>query len=97
MCRLVLPATIIKAYSHFIEDNNNERTGETVETAHDKLFWYEMPECKAGKLNVRNRLVFEPWFAMIHGEESGLEDALQEVPKGNAEDAGRVKEFEVGM
>ena len=46
---------------------------------------------------MRNRLVYEPWFAMIHGEKSGLDDALQEAPEGNAEDAGRVEEFGVGM
>lgn len=34
---------------------------------------------------------------MMHGEKSGLPDALQGPPEGNAEDAGRVKEFEVGM
>lgn len=94
----MLPATILKAYDLFIDDEHNERTGETVETAgHDQLFWYEMPERKSGKQNERNMLVYEPWFAMIHGEKSGLEDALQEAPEGNAEDAGRIKEFEVGM
>ena len=80
----------------FIDDHDNQRTGEAVETAHDKLFWYDMPEFKAGKNNVRNMQVYEPWFAMIHGEKSGLADALQDAPEGNAEDAGRVKEFEVG-
>ena len=94
---LVLPATIIKAYGLFIDDDDNKRTGEAVETAHDQLFWYEMPELKAGALGVRNMLVYEPWFSWIHGEKSGLEDALQEAPEGNAEDAGRVGEFEVGM
>lgn len=42
-------------------------------------------------------LVYEPWFAWIHGEKSGLADALHEPPEGNAEDSGRIKEFEVGM
>lgn len=93
----MLPATIIKAYDLFIDDEANTRAGETVETAHDKLFWYEMAEQKAGEGDVRNMLVYEPWFAMIHGEESGLEDALQGPPEGNAEDAGRAGEFEVGM
>lgn len=88
---------MIKAYELFINDDDNKRTGETVETAHDKLYWYETPEHKSGGCNVRNMLVYEPWFTMIHGEKSGLEDALQEAPEGNAEDAGRVKEFEVGM
>ncbi|KAK4157794.1 15-hydroxyprostaglandin dehydrogenase [NAD(+)] [Chaetomidium leptoderma] len=95
--QLVLPATIIKAYDLFIDDDDNKRTGETVETAHDQLFWYEMPEHKAGKLNVRNMLVYEPWFAVMYGEKSGLEDALQEAPEGNAQDTGRVEEFGVGM
>lgn len=94
-CSLVLPTTIFKAYDLFIHDEDNKRTGETVETAHDKLFWYEAPEGQAGDCSVRNTLVYAPWFAMIHGENSGLGDALQGPPEGNAEDAGRVKEFEV--
>ncbi|KAK4032017.1 NAD(P)-binding protein [Parachaetomium inaequale] len=94
---LVLPATILRAYDTFINDDDNKRTGETVETAGDQLFWYDVPERKAGELDVRAMAVYEPWFAMIHGEKSGLEDALQEAPKGNAEDTGRVKEFEVGI
>ena len=93
-CRLVLPATIVKAYELFL--NDDQRTGETVETAHDGLFWYEMSEDKSGSKR-RNMLVYEPWFAMIHGEKSGLGDALQEPPKGNAQDSGRIQEFEVGM
>ncbi|KAK3314482.1 hypothetical protein B0H66DRAFT_605428 [Apodospora peruviana] len=93
---LVLPVTIIKAYDLFIEDDNNKRIGETVETAHDGLFWYEMPEDKSGSRR-RNMLVYEPWFAMIHGEKSGVENALQEAPEGNAQDSGRIGEFEVGM
>jgi hypothetical protein len=41
--------------------------------------------------------VYEPWFAMIHGEKSGAANRLEGPPEGNAEDAGRVEEFEVGM
>lgn len=93
---LVPPATIIKAYDLFINDDDNKRTGETVETSYHGLFWYDMPEDKSGSKR-RNVLVYEPWFAMIHGEKSGLGDALQEAPEGNAEDSGRIKEFEVGM
>ncbi|AEO60046.1 hypothetical protein MYCTH_2308851 [Thermothelomyces thermophilus ATCC 42464] len=94
---LVLPSTILEAYDVFIDDAENQRTGETVETAHDRLFWHEMPELKAGKLNVRNMAVYEPWFAAMHGEKSGLENALQGPPEGNAEDAGRAEELAVGM
>jgi hypothetical protein len=94
---LVFPATILRAYDLFIDDDTNTRTGETVETAHDELFWYEMPELKSGERNVRNMAVYEPWFAMIHGEKSGAANRLEGPPEGNAEDAGRVKEFEVGM
>jgi hypothetical protein len=96
-CSLVRPATILEAYDLFINDEDNQRTGETVETAHNGLFWYDVPEHKAGDQDVRNTLVYEPWFTMIHGEKSGLEDALKGPPEGNAEDAGRAKEFEVGM
>lgn len=96
---LVLPATIIEAYDIFINGDDNKRAGETVETAHDKLFWYHVPELKAGDCSRRNGLVYEPWFAMIHGERSGLDESwvLNDAPEGNTEDAGRVKEFEVGM
>lgn len=55
-----------------------------------------MPEYKAGALDVRNQLAYEPWFTMLHGEKSGLDDALQGPPEGNAEDAGRIDEFRVG-
>jgi hypothetical protein len=78
----------------FIDDD--ERTGETVETAHDRLIRHDPPPHKAGECSVRNELVYEPWFAMIHGEESGLGNALKEAPEGNTEDVGRVAEFEVG-
>jgi hypothetical protein len=94
---LVLPSTILAAYNLFIDDDDNKRTGETVETSHDELFWHDIPEQKAGERSVRNMLVYEPWFAMIHGEKSDLEDAMQAAPEGNAEDTGRVKEFEVGI
>jgi hypothetical protein len=93
----VLPATIIRAYDVFIDDVDNMRTGETVETSHDELIWYEASEGKAGERSARVPLVYEPWFAMMHGEKSGLANALQGPPEGNAEDAGRVKEFEVGI
>jgi NAD(P)-dependent dehydrogenase (short-subunit alcohol dehydrogenase family) len=91
---LVLPATILKAYHRFIDDG--ARTGETVEAAHSGLFPYEAPEDQSGSKR-RNMLVYEPWFAWMHGEASGLSDAMQEPPKGNAEGSGRIKEFEVGM
>ncbi|KAL2192650.1 hypothetical protein P885DRAFT_72845 [Corynascus similis CBS 632.67] len=93
--QLVLPSTIRRAYDLFIDDDDNKRTGETVETAHDQIHWYEMPEYKAGALDVRNQLAYEPWFTMLHGEKSGLDDALQGPPEGNAEDAGRIDEFRI--
>ncbi|KAL2163549.1 hypothetical protein VTH06DRAFT_5607 [Thermothelomyces fergusii] len=95
--QLVLPKTVLEAYDLFIDDAENLRTGETVETAHDRLFWYEMPERKAGELDVRAMAVYEPWFVAMHGEKSGLETALQGPPEGNAEDAGRVDELAVGF
>ncbi|KAK0622952.1 hypothetical protein B0T14DRAFT_494511 [Immersiella caudata] len=91
---LVLPATIHKAYHRFIDDD--ARTGETVETAHNGLFPYEVAEDLSGSKR-RNMLMYEPWFAWVHGEAPGLSDALREPLKGNAEDSGRIKDFEVGM
>ncbi|KAK1834591.1 NAD(P)-binding protein [Podospora conica] len=84
---LVLPATILKAYNLFIDDH--KRTGETVETSHDGLFWYEMPEDKSGSRQ-RNMAVYEPWFSWIHGEPSGLETHILAVTGATGAQGGGV-------
>ena len=53
-----------------------------METAHDKLFFYDIPEYKSGDVARRAANVYEPWFAMIHGEKSGLEGTVTGSPNG---------------
>ncbi|KAF3017798.1 hypothetical protein E8E14_009702 [Neopestalotiopsis sp. 37M] len=80
---LTLPSCLISAYDLYLDDEANERTGEAIETAHDKHFFYEVPEYKGGDVSFRNTLVFEPWFSGIHGEPSGLKDALIDSPRAS--------------
>ncbi|EEY17849.1 conserved hypothetical protein [Verticillium alfalfae VaMs.102] len=77
---LTLMPTLIEAYDVFIKDESNEKTGQLVEVAHDKHFYYDLPEYKGGDVSYRNTLAFEPWFSYIHGEKSGLKDALEGPP-----------------
>lgn len=81
----------------FIDDDS--RTGQAVETAHDQLVWHEVPKPGAGEVSLRATKVYEPWFAMMHGEKSelGPDWALEGPPEGNAEDSGRADEFKVGF
>lgn len=70
--------TLIAAYDVYLDDEANERTGELLEVAHDKHFWYEIPEYKGKDVSHRNTLPYEQWFAYMHGEKSGLPGALNE-------------------
>jgi len=73
----------MSAYDVFLQDGGNTITGQAVETGHDKLYYYNIPEYKSGDVARRNEKVYEPWFAIIHGERSELEDALQGPPNRN--------------
>lgn len=77
---LTLPECLLSAYDLFLDDEANERAGVAVETGHDRLFIYDVPEYKSGAVAERNTKVYEPWFELMHGEKSGLEDALQGPP-----------------
>ena len=72
------------AYDEFLHDAANTVTGKTVETAHDTLHYYDIPEYKSPDVNYRNQLVYEPWFNMVHGGKSQLENALQRSPREGA-------------
>jgi hypothetical protein len=78
---LTLLPCLLSAYDIFLNDKSNQRTGQAVETAHDKLFFYEMPEFKGGEVSDRNTRAYEPWFSMLHGEPSGLDNALTQPPE----------------
>lgn len=69
------------AYDEFVNDTENAIVGRTTETGHDKLYYYEPPEYKSGGVAYRNTLVYEPWFSIIHGGRSELDNALQSSPR----------------
>lgn len=74
---LTLPECLLSAYDLFLDDDANEKVGVAVETGHDKLYTYDVPEYKSGAVAERNTKVYEPWFELIHGEKSKLHSALQ--------------------
>ncbi|KEZ41932.1 hypothetical protein SAPIO_CDS6489 [Scedosporium apiospermum] len=80
---LTLKSCLMSAYDVFLQDGRNTITGQAVETGHDKLYYYDIPEYKSGDVARRNEKVYEPWFAIIHGERSEPEDALQGPPNRN--------------
>ncbi|KAK5651926.1 hypothetical protein OQA88_11585 [Cercophora sp. LCS_1] len=71
--------TLLSAYELFLDDD--ERTGELVETAHNRLVEWERPPYKSGAFARRTEKVYEPWFEMVHGEKSGLPDAMPAPPR----------------
>lgn len=81
--QLTTKECLMSAYTTFTDDEANTKTGLAVETGHDKLYYYDIPEYKSGHVAMRNGKVYEPWFAIIHGERSELKEALQGPPKQN--------------
>jgi hypothetical protein len=78
--RRVKPSTLLSAFDLFLNDTNNTRTGQCVETAHAELFFYGVPEYKSGDFAKRTEKVYEPWFTYMHGEKSDTEGAILEPP-----------------
>lgn len=68
---------LLSAYDVFIEDEKNERNGQAIETAFDKLYFHETPEYQNDVIK-RTVQVYEPWFEAMHNDRSGLEGAHQE-------------------
>ena len=66
------------AYEVFLDDAAGEKTGQTVETAYDSHYYHDMPPYKSGKVIERTVKVYEPWFEILHGQRSGLPDAIKE-------------------
>jgi NAD(P)-dependent dehydrogenase (short-subunit alcohol dehydrogenase family) len=78
--QLTLRSNIIRGYDVFLDDAENTRTGETLEAAHDTLISWGKPEFKSGAFAKRTEKVYDPWFALIHGETSDLPEALKGPP-----------------
>ncbi|KAL4796246.1 hypothetical protein BDV19DRAFT_378262 [Aspergillus venezuelensis] len=68
--------TVLKAYQIFLEDETG-MAGELLECSAHKLIYYHLPELGNGRITKRAVTVWEPLFRMMHGESSGLPDALE--------------------
>jgi NAD(P)-dependent dehydrogenase (short-subunit alcohol dehydrogenase family) len=78
--QMTLRSTLISGYDLFLNDTANTRTGELIEAAHSQLIPWGHPGYKSGAFAKRTEAVFEPWFKMLHGEESNLPGALPDWP-----------------
>lgn len=77
---LTTPECLLRAYDLILEDIGNNRVGMAVETGHDDIYFHDVPAVKGGDITVRSTLVYEPWFEYLHGEKSGLANALLKPP-----------------
>lgn len=70
-------STVLNGYDIFLNDTSNTKTGQAVEASVDSLFYYDLPEMQNGFKTKRAVTVWEPLFVMMHGMESGMEDAIK--------------------
>lgn len=75
-----MKSTLISGYDTFLDDEENSRTGETLEAAHDELISWGHPGYKSGLFAKRTEAVYDPWFKLMHGERSELPSALLGPP-----------------
>lgn len=68
-------STIVAAYDEFLSEEN-QHTGESVECSVDKHFLVPQPGYVNGKFSKRAVTVWDPLFKKLHGENSGLPDAI---------------------
>lgn len=75
-CSLTPISTIVAAYIKCLDDEEGKIVGEAIECSVDKHFYAPKPEFTNGAYSKRACTVWEPLFKMMHGEESGLPDAI---------------------
>lgn len=78
--QMTLRSTLISGYDVFLDDAENTKTGQLIETAHDTLIEWGHPGYKSGGFSKRTEAVFEPWFELVHGERSELPGAIPDWP-----------------
>lgn len=67
-------STIVSAYNMFLDDKS--RTGQVVECSAKDRFFLPDPPLLNGRITKRATTVWDPLFKMMHGENSGLEEAI---------------------
>ena len=78
--QMTLRSTLISAYDTFLNDASNSKSGQLIESAHEKLIEWPLPEYKSGAFAKRTEAVFEPWFELMHRERSGIPGTLPDWP-----------------
>lgn len=68
-------ATIVEAYDEFLSDANYQ-TGEALECSVDKMLLVPRTEYCNGIFSQRAVTVWDPLFKMMHGQTSGLKEAI---------------------
>lgn len=67
-------STIVAAYNKFLDDDS--LAGQAIEGSADKHIFSHWPEFLNGSVSKRSVTVWDPLFEMLHGEKSGLPDAI---------------------
>jgi hypothetical protein len=67
-------STVVGAYNGFLDDDS--LSGQAVECSADKQIFLSFPEFANGYITKRACAVWDPLFKMMHGENSGLEEAI---------------------
>jgi hypothetical protein len=68
-------STIVAAYDHFLSDDNRQ-TGEAMECSVDKHLLVPQLGYQNGRFSERSVTVWDPLYKMMHGETSGLPEAI---------------------
>lgn len=67
--------TIVRAYDHFLADDN-QQTGEALECSVKYHFLVPKQEYVNGRFSARACTVWDPLFKLMHGQNSGLPEAI---------------------
>lgn len=73
---LTLRSCLMAAYDVFLDDETDQKTCQAIETAYDTHYYHSVPEYKSGGVSERTNKVYEPWFQLLHGDRSGLDNAI---------------------
>ena len=73
-CSVTPVSTIVAGYDKCLSDES--LVGEALEASAEKLLPIPRPGLQNGHVSARSVTVWDPLFKMLHGEESGLPDAI---------------------
>lgn len=66
--------TVVDAYVRLLDDNS--LTGQAIECSADKHLFFPQPPYLNGAATERSITVWDPLFELMHGEKSGLPNAI---------------------